>query len=146
MVTNMFMGEYSHSIDTKGRLIIPAKLREGLGDTFVITRGLDHCLYAYTTQEWAKFQEKLAALPMTNADSRRLARFFLSGASEVEPDKMGRVTIASAQKAHAGLDKEAVLIGMANRVEIWDKSRWDSTDYSDMDEIAERLEELGFGI
>ena len=142
----MFMGEYSHTIDTKGRLIIPAKLREGLGDTFVITRGLDHCLYAYTMEEWERFQEKLASLPMTNADSRRLARFFLSGASEVEPDKMGRITIASAQKAHAGLDKEAVLIGMANRVEIWDKSRWDSTDYSDMDEIAERLEELGFGI
>lgn len=145
-MTNMFMGEYSHTIDTKGRLIIPAKLREGLGDTFVITRGLDHCLYAYTMEEWERFQEKLASLPMTNADSRRLARFFLSGASEVEPDKMGRITIASAQKAHAGLDKEAVLIGMANRVEIWDKSRWDNTDYSDMDEIAERLEELGFGI
>ena len=142
----MLIGEYAHTIDTKGRLIVPAKLREGLGDSFVITKGLDGCLYAYTENEWEKFIEKLTTLPMTNADSRKFVRFFLSGAASVEPDKMGRILIPQPLRNHAKLEKEVVLIGVASRVEIWDKECWDSNDCSDMDDIAERMDELGLGI
>lgn len=145
-MNDMFMGEYAHTIDTKGRLIVPSKLREGLGDSFVVTKGLDGCLYAYTQDEWEKFTEKLTTLPMTNADSRKFVRFFLAGAAMVEPDKMGRILIPQPLRAHAGLEKDVVLIGMASRVEIWDKKRLDDNDCSDMDDIAERMDELGLGI
>lgn len=146
MVNNMFMGEYLHTIDAKGRLTVPSKLREGLGDTFVVTKGLDGCLYAYTESEWEKFIEKLTTLPMTNADSRKFVRFFLSGAASVEPDKMGRILIPQTLRNHAGLDKDVVLLGVASRVEIWDKAKWEDGDYSDMETIAQRMDELGLGI
>lgn len=142
----MFMGEYLHTIDAKGRLTVPSKLREGLGDTFVVTKGLDGCLYAYTESEWEKFIEKLTTLPMTNADSRKFVRFFLSGAASVEPDKMGRILIPQTLRSHAGLDKDVVLLGVASRVEIWDKAKWEDGDYSDMETIAQRMDELGLGI
>lgn len=142
----MFMGEYLHTIDAKGRLTVPSKLREGLGDTFVVTKGLDGCLYAYTESEWEKFIEKLTTLPMTNADSRKFVRFFLSGAASVEPDKMGRILIPQTLRNHAGLDKDVVLLGVASRVEIWDKAKWEDGDYSDMETIAQRMDELGLGI
>lgn len=146
MVNNMFMGEYLHTIDAKGRLTVPSKLREGLGDTFIVTKGLDGCLYAYTESEWEKFIEKLTTLPMTNADSRKFVRFFLSGAASVEPDKMGRILIPQTLRNHAGLDKDVVLLGVASRVEIWDKAKWEDGDYSDMETIAQRMDELGLGI
>lgn len=142
----MFVGEYSHTIDAKGRLIVPSKLRDGLGDSFMITKGLDHCLYVYTKEEWEQFLEKLSALPMTNAESRKFVRFFLSGATEAEPDKTGRILIPASLRVHADLDKDVMFLGMGNKIEIWNKDRWDEADYSDMEQIAERLDELGFGI
>jgi len=102
----MFMGEYQHSVDTKGRLIVPSKFREQLGNTFVITRGLDNCLFGYPMDEWRKLEEKLKELPMTKKDARAFARFFFSGATEVEIDKQGRINIPSTLSTYAKLEKE----------------------------------------
>lgn len=142
----MYMGEYNHTIDTKGRLIVPSKFRESLGDTFVITKGFDGCLFVYDRSEWAKFEEKLTTLPLTNPEARKLMRFFLAGASEVEVDKQGRILIPTNLRTHAGLVKDAVLVGVASKIEIWSKEKWDSNNYDDMDEIAEKLEELGLSL
>ena len=145
----MFMGKYSHSIDAKGRLIMPAKLREQLGNTFVITRGLDGCLFVYTDEEWKIKEEKFREIPLTKKEARTFARFFFAGAAQLEIDKQGRVLIPSTLREHASLDKEVVLVGVLDRVEIWDKKRWEDTNtYSEdeMDEIAEKMAELGIGI
>ena len=145
----MFMGEYSHTIDTKGRLIIPSKFRESLGEGFVITKGLDGCLFAYDNQEWNAFEEKLRALPLSRKDNRQFARFFLAGAAEVEVDKQGRILIPSNLREFAGLLKDVVLVGVASRVEIWSKEKWDSLQEEDdeaVEDIAERMSELGLGI
>ena len=112
----MFMGEYNHTIDTKGRLIIPSKFREALGDGFVVTKGLDGCLFVYDNAEWTAFEEKLKALPMTNKESRKFVRFFLAGAAEVEVDKQGRILIPAVLREFAGLDKDVVLVGVASRI------------------------------
>jgi len=138
----MFMGEYQHSIDDKGRLTIPAKFRDALGPTFVITRGLDNCLFVYPQQEWAAMEQKLKALPLMKADARAFTRFFLAGATECELDRQGRVNIPANLREHAGLDKDCVVIGVSSRVEIWSKENWES--YSKMseqsfNEIAEKL-------
>lgn len=143
----MFMGEYNHTIDPKGRVIIPSKFRETLGDEFVITKGLDGCLFVYDTKEWNVFEEKLKSLPITNKDARQFVRFFLAGAAAVEVDKQGRVLIPPVLRDFAVLQKDVVLIGVASRVEIWSKERWDGTaDYNDMEEIAEHMADLGLGI
>lgn len=142
----MFMGEYSHTIDTKGRLIVPAKFRENLGDSFMVSKGMDGCLFVYSMEEWSRFEEKLADLPMTSHESRKFMRFFLAGAAEVEVDKQGRILIPQTLRSHAELEKDVVLVGVARRIEIWSKQRWESADYADMDEIAEKLEELGLRI
>lgn len=142
----MFMGEYNHTIDTKGRLIVPSRFRESLGESFVVTKGFDGCLFVYDREEWTRFEEKLTALPVTNAEARKLVRFFLAGALEAEVDKQGRILIPTNLRAHAGLLKEAVLVGVASRIEIWSKERWDSNTYDDMDEIAEKLDELGLSL
>ena len=140
----MFMGEYNHTIDTKGRLIIPARFRDELGEQFVITKGLDGCLNIYTTEEWKKLEAKLMALPMTNKDARKFTRFMISGASECELDKMGRILVPQSLRAAACLVKDVVLSGVGNRVEVWDKDKWiENTSYDDMDEIASNLEGLG---
>ena len=139
----MFMGEYNHTIDAKGRLIIPSKFRESLGEGFVITKGLDGCLFAYDNQEWNAFEEKLRALPLSRKDNRQFARFFLAGAAEVEVDKQGRILIPSNLREFAGLLKDVVL------VEIWSKEKWDSLQEEDdeaVEDIAERMSELGLGI
>ena len=102
----MFIGEYQHSLDSKNRMIVPAKLREGLGDKFVITKGLDGCLYAYPMNEWKALEEKLKTLPLTNKDARTFVRFFFSGATEVEPDKQGRGLIPQNLKEYASIEKE----------------------------------------
>ena len=145
----MFMGEYNHTIDAKGRLIIPSKFRESLGEGFVITKGLDGCLFAYDNQEWNAFEEKLRALPLSRKDNRQFARFFLAGAAEVEVDKQGRILIPSNLREFAGLLKDVVLVGVAIRVEIWSKEKWDSLQEEDdeaVEDIAERMSELGLGI
>lgn len=138
----VFMGEYQHSIDDKGRLTIPAKFREGLGATFVITRGLDQCLFAYPLEEWKQLEERLKILPFTKADARAFTRFFFSGATECEWDKQGRVNIPQNLREHAGMQKECVVIGVSNRVEVWSKERWE--DYfaqseGSFSDIAEKL-------
>lgn len=140
----MFMSEYTHSIDTKGRVIVPAKFRESLGNEFVITQGLDGCLFVFPNEEWNAFEEKLKSLPMSNKDARKFVRFFLAGAATVELDKQGRILIPTVLRGFAGLEKDVVVVGVGSRVEIWDKSRWDeATTFSDMDEIAEHMSDLG---
>lgn len=138
----MLSGEYEHSIDTKGRIIMPAKLREDMGETFVITKGLEGCLFAYSQQEWKKFEEKLSTLPLTNKNARDSLRFFLSGAVECEMDKQGRFLISSKLRSFAGLKKEAVIIGVLNRIEIWEKTRWLDYSYAEtgsVEEISEKM-------
>ncbi|MCR4652036.1 MAG: division/cell wall cluster transcriptional repressor MraZ [Lachnospiraceae bacterium] len=143
----MFMGEYNHTIDPKGRIIVPAKFRESLGDEFVVTKGLDGCLFVYDNAEWSAFEEKLKGLPITNKDARNFVRFFLAGATSVEVDKQGRILIPTVLREFAGLTKDTVLIGVASRVEIWSKERWDGVaGYDDMEEVAEHMAELGLSI
>ena len=141
----MFIGEYQHALDTKNRMIVPVKLREGLGNKFVITKGLDGCLYAYPTNEWEILEEKLKKLPITNKDARAFVRFFFSGACEVEADKQGRGLIPQNLKEYAGIEKEIVSIGVLSRVEIWSKEKWIKYNDSDIDfdSIAEKMSELG---
>ncbi|AHN20801.1 division/cell wall cluster transcriptional repressor MraZ [Lysinibacillus sphaericus] len=141
----MFMGEYQHSVDAKGRLIVPAKFREALGETFVVTRGLDNCLFGYPMDEWRKLEEKLKGLPMTKKDTRAFARFFFSGATEVEIDKQGRINIPSTLMQHAHLIKECVVLGVSNRIEIWAKDAWETyfaESEQSFNEIAENM--IGF--
>lgn len=143
----MFMGEYNHTIDAKGRLIVPSKFRETLGDTFVVTKGLDGCLFVYDNEEWGIFEEKLKSLPITNKEARQFVRFFLAGAAEVEVDKQGRILVPNVLREFAELNKDVVLIGVASRIEIWSKERFEGMNaYEDMDEIAEHMAELGLGI
>ena len=143
----MFMGEYNHTIDVKGRLIIPSKFREALGDVFVVTKGLDGCLFVFDNTEWAVFEEKLRSLPITNKDARKFVRFFLAGAAEVEVDKQGRILVPNVLREFAQLSKDVVLLGVASRIEIWSKERFEEVEtYDDMDDIAEHMAELGLGI
>ena len=145
----MFMGEYNHTIDPKGRLIIPAKFREALGDEFVVTKGLDGCLFVYANTEWNNFEEKLRTLPLTNKNARQFTRFFLAGAAACEVDKQGRILIPQVLREFAKLEKDVVLVGVASRIEIWSKEVWEesiSTYDTGMDEVAENMENLGFSI
>jgi len=142
----MFIGEHQHSLDDKGRLIIPSKFREGLGYEFVMTKGLDNCLFVYPKKEWQILEEKLKSLPLTNKDARAFIRFFFSGASECELDKQGRVLIPSNLRDHSKLEKDAVVIGVSTRIEIWSKTEWESYNDDDnlsYDSIAEKMAELG---
>ncbi|GGE41285.1 transcriptional regulator MraZ [Pullulanibacillus camelliae] len=122
----MFMGEYQHSIDEKGRLIVPSKFRDDLGTTFVLTRGLDQCVFGYPMDEWKQLEQKLKALPFTKKDARAFTRFFFSGAAESQLDKQGRVNISQPLRKYANLEKECVVIGVSNRIEIWNKAIWES--------------------
>ena len=143
----MFMGEYNHTIDAKGRLIIPSKFREILGDAFVVTKGLDGCLFVYDNEEWQRFEEKLRTLPITNKEARQFVRFFLAGATEAEVDKQGRILIPNVLREFAQLTKDVVLVGVGSRIEIWGRERFEDTaSFDDMDEIAEHMAELGLGI
>lgn len=139
---NMFIGEYHHTIDEKGRIIIPAKFREELGDKFVITRGIENCLFVYSFENWAKITDKLNSLPFTKKDARTFNRFFLSGATDVELDKQGRVNIASPLIQYATLEKDCVVVGTGDRLEIWSEKSWDSffdSTKDNMSDIAENL-------
>lgn len=142
----MLIGEYTHNLDPKKRLSIPAKLRKELGDDAVLTRGLDGCLWLFPSRQWSQLAEKLAALPMAQAQSRSFARLLLSGAHEVEFDALGRILIPEHLKAYAGLSKEVVVAGVHTRLELWDKGAW--TTYKkklekEGDAIAQQLGELG---
>jgi len=136
------MGEYQHNIDIKGRMIVPAKFREGLGDSFVLTRGLDNCLFVYPMDEWKVLEDKLKQLPLTKKDARQFTRFFFSGAVECEIDKQGRINIPGTLRTYSKLEKECIVIGVSNRIEIWSKDVWE--DYFEASEesfedIAENL-------
>ena len=142
----MLIGEYEHSLDAKGRLIMPAKLREDMGDKFIITKGLDGCLFGFSQTEWSNFEEKLKTLPLTNKNARDFVRFFLSGAIDCEIDKQGRFLIAGNLRTYAELEKEAVIIGVGTRIEIWNKDKWkkyNSDENISADEIAENMTKLG---
>ncbi|MDD4335297.1 MAG: division/cell wall cluster transcriptional repressor MraZ [Desulfotomaculaceae bacterium] len=145
----MFMSEYQHTIDAKGRLFIPARFREGLGDSFIITKGLDGCLFVYTREEWDALEQKLKSLPFTRGDARAFLRFFFSGAAICEIDKQGRILIPGNLREYAGLEKDAVIIGVSTRVEIWSKVQWDKYSAkaaSSYEEIAEKLIDGNIGL
>ncbi|MCX7921315.1 MAG: division/cell wall cluster transcriptional repressor MraZ [Clostridia bacterium] len=142
----MFYGEYQHTVDTKGRVIVPAKFREGLGEKFILTKGLDNCLFAYSSEEWTNLETKLKSLPFTDKDVRAFVRFFFAGATECEVDKQGRILIPQNLREYSGLDKEIYVIGVSTRVEIWDKDKWENYNNDDnmgADKIAEKMAMLG---
>ncbi|MGC6767212.1 division/cell wall cluster transcriptional repressor MraZ [Enterococcus sp. LJL128] len=143
----MLIGEFQHNIDAKGRLIVPAKLRDELGETFIVTRGMDGCLFGYPLSEWEILEEKLKSMPLAKKDARTFVRFFYSAATECEVDKQGRINIPAALRTHADLKKGCVIIGVSNRIEIWDEERWTafSTEAEEnFDEIAETMIDFGF--
>ena len=145
----MFIGEYHHSIDEKGRLIIPAKFREELTEHFIVTRGLDGCLFIYSQKEWDIIVQKLKVLPFTKKDARSFMRFFLSGATDCEFDKQGRINLTSPLIDYANLNKECVIIGVNDRLEIWSFDRFNSyfdENESHLSDIAEHLFETNIEI
>ena len=145
----MLTGEFNHSIDSKGRLIIPSKLRDSLGEHFVITKGMDGCLFVYPEKEWEAFEEKLRTLPLTNKKARDFKRFFLGSAVDGEIDKQGRVLLSSSLRTYAGLEKEVVLAGVLDNVEIWSKEAWDARTNDieeNIEDIASDMEDLGLSI
>lgn len=142
----MFIGEFKHNIDTKGRIAVPAKFRANLTGGAIITRGIDHCLFVLTSRDWEKLAEKLVALPLSQANSRAFVRLMLSGATDVSLDSQGRILVPDYLRKYAGLSKEAKVTGVYNRIEIWDSKAW--ADYKaktegNSEEIAEKLGELG---
>jgi MraZ protein len=142
----MFMGEYLHSIDNKGRLIFPARFRDGLGEKCIATKGLDNCLFVYTREEWAILENKLKQLPLAKPEARAFVRFFFAGAAELECDKQGRVLLPTNLREYARLDKDVVVIGVSNRIEIWGKEAWDEYNAQigpEVTNIAENLVGLG---
>ena len=140
----MFMGEYNHTIYAKGRLIIPARFRELLGEEFILTKGLDGCLSIYPMDAWEAFETKLRALPLTNKNARTFTRFFVAGATNCELDKQGRILVPQTLREFAGLEKEVVLTGNLDRIEIWSKEKWsENCNYDDMDNIAESMQDMG---
>lgn len=142
----MFIGEYLHTIDDKKRVSIPSKFRQKIGKKAVITRGLDNCLVLYPAKEWQVLAQKLGALPTSQIDARGYARLMLSGAMEVDLDSMGRILIPEYLKNYAGLSKNAKIVGLYNRVEVWSEEKWDkyrNKIESSAENIAENLKELG---
>lgn len=140
------MGEFQHTIDTKGRLIMPAKLREKLGEKFVVTRGLDGCLFGYPLSEWAVLEAKLNEMPLAKKDARTFVRFFYSAATECELDKQGRINLPISLRNHGNLTKNCVIVGVSNRIEIWDEERWNAFSEEaeeNFDEIAESMIDFG---
>lgn len=143
----MFMGRYNHTIDPKGRLSIPSKYREILGEEFVVSKGMDGCLFVYASDDWKVFEEKLASLPLINAEARQFARFFLSGAQYVTVDKQGRILMPQDLREFAGLEKDVVLAGMGGRIEIWSLDKWnDTSEQVDINKISEGMLSLGLTI
>ena len=144
---NMFSGEYEHSIDTKGRIIMPLKFRESLGNVFYVTKGLDHNLLVFSTEAWQNFYDKLSKLPMADKNARGFSRLFLSGAVECEADKQGRVLLPSTLRNYAGITKNATIIGNGDKIEIWSTDTWNRyIDDLDPDAVAANLCEIGIVI
>lgn len=142
----MLLGEYRHNVDVKGRVSVPSKFRDDLGQSFVVTKGLDNCLFMYSKAEWETFEEKLKQLPLTNADARTFIRFFFAGATEVEVDKQGRINIPQVLRDYAGIKKDVVIAGVATRAEIWDSDAWDkytSSEALNVSNIASQMSNLG---
>lgn len=139
-----FCGEYSYNVDPKGRVGIPQKFREILGTRFIVTRGLDECLFVYPMEEWEKFSQQLKSLPISNPNARQFVRFFMSGAVECELDKQGRILIPQTLRNYVGITKEVVVTGVGQRAEIWDLKKWDEYNSQlSSDEIATNMESLG---
>ncbi|PQF25159.1 division/cell wall cluster transcriptional repressor MraZ [Enterococcus mundtii] len=142
----MLMGEFRHNIDAKGRLIVPSKLREELGEQFVLTRGLDGCLFGYPMSEWNELESKLNDMPLAKKDARTFVRFFYSAATECELDKQGRINIPNTLRNYATITKECVIVGVSNRIEIWDETKWQEFSEAaeeNFDEIAENMIDFG---
>ena len=142
----MLIGEYEHTLDVKGRLIMPAKLREDIGDKFIITKGLDRCLFGFSLSEWEQFEDKLKSLPLTNKSARDFVRLFLSGAISIEIDKQGRFLVASNLREYASMEKEVVIIGVGTRIEFWSKENWNKYNNSDSisaENLADNMTMLG---
>jgi MraZ protein len=138
----MLMGEFHHNIDEKNRLILPAKFREELGESFILTRGLEECLFVYPMKEWEKITQKLKNLPFTKKDARSFMRFFLSGATAAEFDKQGRINITSPLISYAEIKKECVIIGVGDRLEIWSSEKWNSFYNDNKDNLSNIAEDL----
>ena len=141
----MFIGEYQHNLDTKGRITMPSKFREELGNTFYITKGMDGCLFVFPEDEWIEMDKKIKALRLSRKDARGIARLFYAGAIDVSLDKMGRVLLPGNLRQYASLEKEAIIIGVSSRVEIWDKDRWQSYNNDDdfnYDMLTESMADL----
>ena len=138
----MFIGEYHHTIDDKGRIIIPAKFRDELGSSFIVTRGIEACLFVYPNGNWDKICEKLNSLPFTRKDARVFNRFFMSGATNVELDKQGRINISAPLVSYANLTKECVVIGTGDRLEIWSQDDWNSFFNSNKDSMSDIADNL----
>ncbi len=142
----MFIGEFNHNIDDKGRMSIPVKFRDSLSKVFYVTKGLDNCLFVFSLNEWTEFQEKLNKLPLSKGSARAFRRLFYSGAIECSLDKQGRINITSILRDHACIEKEVSIIGVGDRIEIWSKDNWDRYNHPDnlsYDDLAEQMEELG---
>ncbi len=142
----MFIGEYQHTLDAKNRVIMPSKFREKLGESFVMTKGLDNCLFIYSSQEWSVVEDKLKSLPMTNKDARAFVRFFFAGACECELDKQGRILMPNNLKEYARIDKELVIIGVSTRIEIWSREEWNKFNSDaniSYEDVAEKMSQLG---
>ena len=142
----MFIGEYQHTIDPKGRVFMPAKFREDLGEKFVVTKGLDNCLFVYPNEEWQILEQKLRTLPLTSKEARAFIRFFFAGAAECEADKQGRILIPANLRGYASLEKELAIIGVSTRVEIWNREAWETYNGEsslDQEAIIEKMAELG---
>ena len=138
----MFIGEYHHTIDEKGRIIIPSKFRKELGPNFIITRGIENCLFVYPLDSWNKIVNKLETLPFTKKDARNFTRFFLSGACEAEFDKQGRINITSPLISYAKINKECIIIGTGDRLEIWSQEEWNNFFDSAKDSMSDIAENL----
>ncbi len=142
----MLLGEYRHNVDVKGRVSVPSKFRGDLGQSFIVTKGLDNCLFMYSKSEWETFENKLKALPLTNNDARSFMRFFFAGATECEVDKQGRINIPQLLREYAGIKKDVVIVGVCTRAEIWDSSKWEeytSSDSLNGNKIASQMSNLG---
>lgn len=144
-MASMFIGEYSHSVDAKGRIIVPAKFREALGETFMVTMGVDGCLSMYSNDEWTVFVDKLRSLPEGRKETRQLLRYFLARATVCEVDKQGRILLPAKLREHAGLIKDVFFVGVLSKVEIWNMERWENneSEIDNVDDITGKLSELG---
>ena len=138
----MFVGEFQHTLDPKGRLILPAKFREALSDGLVMTKGFENCIFIFSRAEWPKVEDKLRSLALLKKQARMLSRFFFSGTSEEVPDRQGRVLVPQNLREHAELEKEIVVIGVANRLEVWSKANWERYSSEAKGSYEETAEEL----